>query len=311
MDASFADPSVSKIIDNHYTLVRVDIDKHPGCVSQYGIDTIPRLIAFDAEGNVHANAVGGLQPTQLKAFLEKASLPITVPKGIHPDLEAALKAANTAGKKLLVDFHGNWNDLWAQMDDLRAEPAIKEILDKNFYYFQMEVGHFDRHNGCLDRYKVHKIPTLIAFNSTGSAASRFEGPPEAAPFKTFLQSLIVKKGLATYKLEELPAGADPIATAIAKAGKENRRLIVYFYQKNTQEHTAVETSIGNAGSNGIMASFALLRVEASSHSALAKRYGCTTAPFVAIFDRKGKISSSFDKPMTPENLISALVNCEH
>jgi hypothetical protein len=311
MAASFADPKVQQVVDSHYAVVNVDIDKNHGAAAQYQVRSIPRILVFDANGEVHASHVGALSPDELATFLQNSMVHIPVPIGIHPDLALPLKAAKDAGKMLLVDFHGDWNDIWMAMDDVRGDPSVKPILDKNFYYYQLDIGHFDRHVGCVDRYKMAKIPCLIAFNDDGSPVARYESAPDAVTFKPFLQSALskahsAKKGLAVYSLEDLRGGTDAVGAAIAKANADGRRLIVYFYEKPTREHTDIEASIGDAGRNPIISHFALLRIEAAANANLAKRYGCAKAPYMIIFDSKGKPSTSFDKPMKSEQLVAAL-----
>jgi thioredoxin-like negative regulator of GroEL len=311
MEASFASPTVQEIVDSHFSVVNVDIDKNPGTAKQYQINTIPRVIVFDANGEVHADHVGGLEPDELRAFLQDSMVQIGVPSGIHPDLTAPLKSANDAGKKLLVDFRGDWNDIWEQLDEVRADPSVKAMLDKDFYYYKLDIGHFDKHMGCADRYKVKRIPTVVAFNKEGEPIARYEHSPDAASLKAFLQSVLapprrVTKGLVVYRLEDIACGKDAVGAAIAKAGTDGRKLIVYFYAKNTKEHTAIETAIGDSAKNSVMDGYALVRMDAASNAEVAKKYGCMKAPCVVVFDAKGKAAKRFDKPMTGKELVAAL-----
>ena len=122
----------------------------------------------------------------LATFLAVSIASAQAPAGINADLKEALNSANVAGTILLVDFYGGWCPWCVKMDETFANPEIKEIVGKKFFYDKLDVGHFDKHTDCLKQYGVEGIPTLIAFNPDGSVRLSKDSYMDVAAFKVFL-----------------------------------------------------------------------------------------------------------------------------
>ena len=105
---------------------------------------------------------------------------------IQADLQPALQQANSQGKLLLVDFYGAWYPWCVKMDDTLADSGVKAVLDKSFYYYKLDVGHFDQHTDCLKYYGVDGIPFIAVFRPDGSKLSGEQRlsafPPTSSPF---------------------------------------------------------------------------------------------------------------------------------
>ena len=126
------------------------------------------------------------------ASLVAAASPAQAPAAkINPDLQDALDSANKAGRILLVDFYGGWCPWCVKMDATFADPDIKDIVGKQFFYLQLDVGHFDKHTDCLKQYGVNGIPTLIAFNRDGSVRLSKDSYMDVSAFKDFLAKAAV------------------------------------------------------------------------------------------------------------------------
>ncbi len=317
MDETLADPSVKSIVQAKFYYYKLDVgqfDRHQGCLSQYGVEAIPYLIAFDAQGAVRGTCEGYKDAAGFKKFLQDSRGQGSAAAGIHPDLAGALKAARRAKKTLLVDFYGAWCPWCVKMDETLADPTVKGIVQAKFYYYKLDVGHFDQHQDCIQRYNVQGIPHIIVFSDDGSVRSVCEGYKDPAGFKAFLQAAFPKSPgaggkLAVYKLDDFGELGDPVMAAVKKAGADGRHLMVYFYEGNTAAHASVEEAIRKAGGNGVAAHLALLRVEAASNPDLARHYGCSKAPFLILFTKEGSVSSFFEKAMTSEKLIAAMRKC--
>jgi thioredoxin-related protein len=120
------------------------------------------------------------------ALIISAALAQSPAGGINPDLQGALDSANKAGRILLVDFYGGWCPWCVKMDETFANPEVKEIVDKQFFYYKLDVGRFDQHKDCLKQYNVEGIPTIIAFNPDGSVRLSKSSYLDAAAMKEFL-----------------------------------------------------------------------------------------------------------------------------
>jgi thiol-disulfide isomerase/thioredoxin len=127
--------------------------------------------------------VGALLAASLVASVSWAQAPAAK---INPDLQDALDNANTAGRILLVDFYGGWCPWCVKMDETFANPEIKAIVDKQFFYYKLDVGRFDQHKDCLKQYNVEGIPTIVAFNPDGSVRLSKDSYMDVAAFKDFL-----------------------------------------------------------------------------------------------------------------------------
>ena len=143
--------------------------------------------------------------------------------GIHPDLQAALDQANKAERILIVDFYGGWCPWCIKMDETLADPEVKAQLSKDFFYYKLDIGRFDKHKGCLQQYEVDGIPCFIAFTSGGAVMEQRASCMDPSDFKSFLAELTKKRAL-------LARGIHPdLKEALDQANKAGRILIVDFY----------------------------------------------------------------------------------
>jgi thioredoxin-like negative regulator of GroEL len=229
--------------------------------------------------------------------------------GIHPDLQDALDQANKAGRILIVDFYGGWCPWCVKMDETLADSEVKAQLNKDFFYYKLDVGRFDKHKECLQQYNVDGIPCLIAFTSGGAVLQQHAGYMKAADFKSFLAGL--RQGPApkwmTLDFEQFKGEADPIESAVTRCAKKlNRRLVVYFYSDQTPEHRAMESVLASVAADPATAKFALLRVAQPENPGLASHYGCSAAPFMILFKPDGNVSTFYQAAPEREALLAAL-----
>ncbi len=147
---------------------------------------------------------------------------------INADLEDALNSANKAGRILLVDFYGGWCPWCVKMDETFADPAVKEIVGKQFFYYQVNVGHFDKHTDCLKQYGVEGIPTIVAFNPDGSVRLSKSSYMDAAAFNAFLTKAAIAEPEAnnstTESSAENPWADNEKAKALVKGYLERMKL---------------------------------------------------------------------------------------
>lgn len=222
MDKVLANSSVKAAISKNYHHYRLDVgkgDKHTSCLATYGVTAVPVFLIFNMDGSVRERLDGARNPKEFTGFLRRnlgvarlpsrscvraevrgvfqrggtaaPSSPQSSPQaGIDPDLKDDLQKANAAGKILIVDFYAEWCGWCKRMDSTVGDPSIKSLLDQRFYYSRVDIGNFDKHTGCIQRYGITGIPKLLVFNRDGGLNSVCGGYRDANGFNTFLQSAI-------------------------------------------------------------------------------------------------------------------------
>ena len=223
-------------------------------------------------------------------------------------MKDALAQANKAGRILLVDFYGGWCPWCVKMDQTLADSEVKAILEKQFFYCKLDVGRFDKHADCLKQYKVEGIPYLIAFDSTGAILAQQDGYMKAADFKAFLKKAAEARPgkMTSLDFQQFKDKDDAIEAAVAHCARLNRRLIVYFYADETPAHRSMESLLTAVGEDSRAAGFAVMRVLQSENAGLARRYGCSAAPFLIIFRPNGNVSTFYQEAPERDEFLQAL-----
>jgi thioredoxin 1 len=86
------------------------------------------------------------------------------------DLAAAMRAAATTHKRILVDFGGNWCGDCQVLDIYFHDPANLPILDANFVLVHINVGHLDENVDIAERWGVpldKGVPALAVLTEKG------------------------------------------------------------------------------------------------------------------------------------------------
>lgn len=310
MNETMADNDVQTAMDKHFKYFKLDISdrkKLRNCLLQYRITEPPTIIAFNADGSVSGRLDGYQDTDSIKSFLSMSEGMVTAPQGIHPDLADALKAAKDAGKILLVQFAGDWLQTSTEMDATLANPDVKSILDQKFYLFRLDVGRFEKHKTCTERYKVTGLPYVIAFNDDGSVRTESKGYMSPTQAKTFLKKAESgSQGFTEYDLDAFSGTPDAIKSAIKKASNEGKSLLVYFCGNTSGESDPVESAIRRADAESVASNFALLRIDFTEHRALATKYGWKKSPAILIFKKGGKPGVVIQGASAPDQLISEM-----
>lgn len=305
MDETLADSSVKSLIDQKFYYYKLDVgqfDQHTGCLEKYGVEGIPYIIVFNRDGSVKDTCDGYKDADSFRAFLEKIAGASKASTSIHPDLEAALKSANTAGKILLVDFYGSWCPWCVKMDETLADSSVKAIMDEKFYYYKLDVGQFDQHKGCIEKYGVEGIPFIIAFDSDGSVKTTCDGYKDVDGFKAFLNEAS-HNGFQVYSFDK-DATPDPVRASVEKAKNCNRLLVVTFCDDSTSKQ--IIQLFSDADSDSVAGNYAVLPIDQAANETLAAHYGCSKAPFIIIFKKDGSVATFFTELVTAEKFKTAL-----
>ena len=165
------------------------------------------------------------------ALVGSVSLAQSLSANINPDLQDALNSANKAGRILLVDFYGGWCPWCVKMDETFADNEVKDIVGKQFFYYQMDVGRFDKRTDCLKQYDVKGIPTIIAFNPDGSVRLSKSSYMDAAAFKAFLAKAAIA-GTEASSTVTAPATDNPWAD-----NEKAKALVKTYLERMKLEYT--------------------------------------------------------------------------
>jgi thiol-disulfide isomerase/thioredoxin len=111
-------------------------------------------------------------------------LPTPLPKPYDADanadaqISAALARAKATGKRLLVDFGGNWCPDCLILAGVMNLPDVKPFVDQHFEVVTVDIGRFNKNMKiakALQIPKLYAVPWIVIANPDGSIiASRYE-----------------------------------------------------------------------------------------------------------------------------------------
>jgi thiol-disulfide isomerase/thioredoxin len=88
-------------------------------------------------------------------------------------VDAAFARAKASGKRVLIDFGGNWCPDCRILAGVMALPEVKPFLDAHFEIISVDVGRFDKNLQIPARFHVAKlggVPWLVIADSDGTVA---------------------------------------------------------------------------------------------------------------------------------------------
>lgn len=300
MDEIIGDKYVREALLKHYYIYKMDIghfDEHKGCIFRYKIDSVPTFVTFNHDGTSKSTLSKVVTAAGFKAFLKSSETFIPITHGIMPDLEDALKTANQSGRQLLVDFYGDWCPWCVKMDEIVADSDVQEAIDKHFYYYKLDVGHFDKHTDCLSQYDVESLPQIVAFTPDGSVSSTCKGYKDAESFKMFLAMAEVPVSV--------PEGIHPdLADALQSAKKAGKTLLVEFSGDWCQTSTDMDQTLADAGVRAaIDQKFYLYKLDVGRFErfkSCTDRYKVTGVPHMMAFNDDGSVRTEYRGFMDPD-----------
>ena len=92
------------------------------------------------------------------------------PSQARADLAAALKAAATTHRRILLDFGGNWCGDCQVLDLYFHDARNKPILDANFVLVHINIGYMDTNLDIAEQYGVpikRGVPALAVLSEHG------------------------------------------------------------------------------------------------------------------------------------------------
>jgi len=92
------------------------------------------------------------------------------PADAKADIAAALKAAATTHKRVIIDFGGNWCGDCQVLDIYFHNAENRPILESNYVLVHVNIGHMDENVDIAQRYGVpldRGVPALAVLSDTG------------------------------------------------------------------------------------------------------------------------------------------------
>jgi thiol:disulfide interchange protein len=87
------------------------------------------------------------------------------------DIAAAIKSAQIAHRRVILDFGGNWCTDCHVLDAYFHDPANKPILDANFILVHVNIGRLDANLDIAERYQIplkKGVPAIAVLSDRGA-----------------------------------------------------------------------------------------------------------------------------------------------
>ncbi len=106
---------------------------------------------------------------------------------LPPLIQTALDQAQSAGKRVFVDFHAKWCGACRTMDKTTfADAAVIEALDQGYVFIKVDT---DEYPEIGKQFSVVGLPTVVALSGSGDIVYRHTGPLKAEPLLKVLQEI--------------------------------------------------------------------------------------------------------------------------
>jgi protein disulfide-isomerase len=133
----------------------------------------------------------------------RAQGPYDAAADAHRDIRAALAAAQTDDKLVLLDFGANWCLDCIVLSHLFDDKSVRPYLDEHFHVVQIDVGNWDRNLDVSETYGnpiANGIPAVVVLAANGDVlASTKNGALADARTATARGVLDYLKGWAARK----------------------------------------------------------------------------------------------------------------
>ena len=86
-------------------------------------------------------------------------------------VEAAFKRAKQTGKRVLIDFGGNWCPDCRILAGVMKLPEVKSFIDGHYEVATVDVGRFDKNLDVVGRFGIQKlrgVPTVVVAEADGT-----------------------------------------------------------------------------------------------------------------------------------------------
>ncbi len=95
--------------------------------------------------------------------------PYDVAADAHAAVDAAFARAHATGRRVLVDFGGNWCGDCRVLAGILANPAVHDWAQTGFETVLVDVGRLNKNMDIAERWGVHitAVPTVLVLTADG------------------------------------------------------------------------------------------------------------------------------------------------
>lgn len=135
------------------------------------------IAALMAGGAALAAPQQAARPVITTDKLQAAAHPYDEAADAHQSLAAAIAAAKSSGKKVLVDFGANWCPDCRALGGILGVEQIQAYVRANYEVAVIDVGRFNKNLDIADGYgvKIHGIPTVMVIDPTSNQVLNRDG----------------------------------------------------------------------------------------------------------------------------------------
>ncbi|MDE1938061.1 MAG: thioredoxin family protein [Alphaproteobacteria bacterium] len=96
----------------------------------------------------------------------------------NADLAVAFARARKSGKRVMIDFGGNWCGDCVVLANVVLLPEMKRFMAAHFEFVKVDVGRFDKNTQILDRFgivdhlKKEGVPAVVVAEPDGTFVNR-------------------------------------------------------------------------------------------------------------------------------------------
>lgn len=224
---------------------------------------------------------------------------------IHADLAKEHSRANATGKLLLVDFYGAWCPWCIRMDKTLEDPKVKALLSEKFHYYKLDVGRFERHKECLQKYEVKGIPHITVFNKDGSVRVSEGGYKKPDAFVAFLKQA---------EAGQLTDIHPDLEEELHKANAMKKLLLVDFYGAWCPWCVRMDKTFEDPKVKALLAEkFHYYKLDVgrfARNNECLTHYKIRGIPHVIVFNRDGTVRESQAGYVVPDVFVAFLKEAE-
>jgi thiol-disulfide isomerase/thioredoxin len=122
-------------------------------------------------------ALAQVTPPKISATSLKQPLPRPYDEKANAgaDVDAALGRAKRSGKRVLIEFGGNWCPDCRVLAGVLALPEVRGFVRRHFETVAVDIGRFDKNLDVLARLEVGRpagVPAVLVLSADGVALNR-------------------------------------------------------------------------------------------------------------------------------------------
>jgi thiol-disulfide isomerase/thioredoxin len=112
---------------------------------------------------------GTAPPTLPPGQATPVTLPYDTAADAHAQVAAAFAAARASGRKVMIDFGGNWCPDCRMLAGVLAEPAVKPWIDAHFVTVMVDIGRRNKNLDIAHQYgvKIEGVPAVGVLTADG------------------------------------------------------------------------------------------------------------------------------------------------